>query len=279
MRTKVCKISNKKSQKQHNYYYFVIAACCSCCPLKKQKMRLCEKEAHPLGSGCSVTSVCPQQLAVSNWLFLVAEQDVVDAGDVNSGDLAVAIHVASGDVSLVAIEQVVVEAGDVNSGNLAVAVHVAIDATAKGGNNNLVRPVALLSAKHCLHVIEVGGGRVEVGNLVAVGSDAGEGNAVEVDRLGCASTVAINDVDAGDYHTLAIGHGLELNLLVVTRGAVEHYGVGSIGVAGQGHGLACVAARDLEVDIGVVVISLCLERHCHFVLSQGQGWRGQVASR
>ena len=59
---------------------------------------------------------------------LVSQQEVVDYCDVDTGDLAVAVDVAGGEIGGVAIEQIVVEGGDVDRCYLAVAVHIAHDA-------------------------------------------------------------------------------------------------------------------------------------------------------
>ena len=44
---------------------------------------------------------------------LIAQQDIINASNINTGDESVAVHVAGGDIGLVAVEQVVVETSDI----------------------------------------------------------------------------------------------------------------------------------------------------------------------
>ena len=57
-------------------------------------------------------------------MILVSEHYAVDDGDVGSGDVSIAVNIASGDECFVAAEQVVVDAGDVGGCDFSVAVHV-----------------------------------------------------------------------------------------------------------------------------------------------------------
>lgn len=59
------------------------------------------------------------------WLLLLLQQGAVDGGDVGGGDIAVAVHVAIGQVAVGGAQQRVVDGGHVGSSDVAILIHVA----------------------------------------------------------------------------------------------------------------------------------------------------------
>ena len=75
-----------------------------------------------------------------NYALIKSQEDVVDSGDVATGDIAIAILVAVDYCAGIIKEQVVVKRCHITAGNIAIAVHIA-GYTTIASDNNIIRNI------------------------------------------------------------------------------------------------------------------------------------------
>ena len=59
--------------------------------------------------------------------LVIAEQDIVYSGNIDAGDVSVAIYITVHNVAGITVKQPVVDSSDINTIHVAVTIHIALD--------------------------------------------------------------------------------------------------------------------------------------------------------